>query len=202
MKKILVSLFLIPLCSCVNNDYIQNRNENLTEKIEEEKLPLLNENNTNKVESKVEKKVENIVIHVPKNIENVTQNDIAPINAFDKVAMQMACKFVSEELKYDQTYYVYMKFFDKEWARLQRNSISHIPDWRTRNIDPLVKYSDTLFYPFGGPDIIYAMSFFPNAKDYVLVGLERIGSFFEIEKVINQPETFNQIQSSLKTYLR
>jgi hypothetical protein len=35
--------------------------------------------------------------------------------------------------------------------------------WRNQN---------TLFYPFSGPDILFATAFFPTARNYVLVGLE------------------------------
>ena len=33
----------------------------------------------------------------------------------------------------------------------------------------------TLFYPFGGPDLLSAAQFFPAASSYVLVGLEPPG---------------------------
>ena len=35
--------------------------------------------------------------------------------------------------------------------------------------------STTLFYPFGGPDILNANIFYPNAKEYILFGLEPVG---------------------------
>lgn len=35
--------------------------------------------------------------------------------------------------------------------------------------------SKTLFYPFGGPDILNANIFYPNAEQYILIGLEPIG---------------------------
>jgi hypothetical protein len=37
------------------------------------------------------------------------------------------------------------------------------------------KGSRTLFYPFGGPDILNANIFYPNADQYILIGLEPIG---------------------------
>jgi hypothetical protein len=41
-----------------------------------------------------------------------------------------------------------------------------------------------LFYPFSGPDVVYAQAFFPEAERMVLVGLERVGK-------IPQPEAFS-----------
>jgi hypothetical protein len=37
------------------------------------------------------------------------------------------------------------------------------------------KSSKTLFYPFGGPDALNANIFYPNADNYILIGLEPIG---------------------------
>jgi hypothetical protein len=37
------------------------------------------------------------------------------------------------------------------------------------------KGSKTLFYPFGGPDFLNANIFYPNADQYILIGLEPIG---------------------------
>jgi hypothetical protein len=36
--------------------------------------------------------------------------------------------------------------------------------------------STTVFYPFGGPDILNANIFYPNAASYILIGLEPIGA--------------------------
>lgn len=38
----------------------------------------------------------------------------------------------------------------------------------------------TLFYPFGGPDILNANIFYPNADKYILIGLEPVGQLPEL----------------------
>jgi hypothetical protein len=38
----------------------------------------------------------------------------------------------------------------------------------------------TLFYPFGGPDILNANIFYPNAGKYILIGLEPVGQLPEL----------------------
>ncbi len=40
--------------------------------------------------------------------------------------------------------------------------------------------SKTLFYPFGGPDVLNANIFYPNADSYILIGLEPVGLLPEI----------------------
>ncbi len=40
--------------------------------------------------------------------------------------------------------------------------------------------SKTLFYPFGGPDFLNADIFYPNAANYILIGLEPVGQLPDI----------------------
>lgn len=212
MKKILISVLLFPLCSCVNIDIQEGQDDKTTvaTDVEDQQSPrqeikITRSSTVIVVPDKVKKKIE--VENIPEYVENVAKRDILPVSVFDKVAMQMTGQYVSKELKNSRTYYAYMKFFYREWARLRNNSILHIPAWAAKNIDPLIRNNTdsadtTVFYPFGGPDIAYALSFFPTATSYVLVGLEPIGKFSDIEGVINRPETFDQIRTSLRTYLR
>ena len=51
----------------------------------------------------------------------------------------------------------------------------------------------TVFYPFGGPDFLYADAFFPNAGTYTLVGLESIGSIPDMSSL-----TETQVATSLR----
>ncbi|MCW1884912.1 hypothetical protein OKA04_09250 [Luteolibacter flavescens] len=48
-------------------------------------------------------------------------------------------------------------------------------DWSAANIRPLTGDPRTLLYPFGGPDLLHAIALFPQASNYVLLGLEPAG---------------------------
>jgi len=48
--------------------------------------------------------------------------------------------------------------------------------WRTQEIPTADKPFNTLFYPFGGPDYLFANIYFPNANNYIMIGLESPGS--------------------------
>lgn len=140
---------------------------------------------------------------VPEHVVNFARSNITPISEFDRVAMQMVGKYVPDSFRYDRVYYGYMKFFEREWARLERNSLGHVQVWAFNNIIPkLPSVSDTLFYPFGGPDIAYALAFYPEASEYVLIGLEPIGRFKDIRAAVQDPVNFEQVKLSLSTYLR
>lgn len=140
---------------------------------------------------------------VPEKVENIARSKQPPISEFDRIAMQMVGKYVPDSFRHDRIYYGYMKFFEREWDRLAKSSLGHVSDWAAANIASRIpSTTDTLFYPCGGPDIAYALAFYPNASEYVLVGLEPIGRFKDLRKAMRDPGGFEQIKQSLSTYLR
>ena len=48
--------------------------------------------------------------------------------------------------------------------------------WRTKEFPKAGESFQTLFYPFGGPDFLFANIYFPNAHNYIMIGLENPGS--------------------------
>jgi hypothetical protein len=48
-------------------------------------------------------------------------------------------------------------------------------DWSAANIQPAIGNPRVLLYPFGGPDLLHATALFPQASNYVLLGLEPAG---------------------------
>jgi len=61
-----------------------------------------------------------------------------------------------------------------DWAKLRNQYLDHIDAWRSRNLSKAPS-RETAFYPFGGPDAANLLTFFPNARDYILLGLEPAG---------------------------
>jgi len=68
----------------------------------------------------------------------------------------------------------YAKTAGADWARLKRRYVDRIATWRTRNL-PKSTASEVVFYPFSGPDGTNPLAFFPDAREYVLAGLEPPG---------------------------
>jgi hypothetical protein len=58
----------------------------------------------------------------------------------------------------------------------------------------------TLFYPFGGPDFLNANIFYPDADQYIMIGLEPIGYLPEICKMI--PDSVNSYLNSVNNALK
>ena len=65
---------------------------------------------------------------------------------------------------------------DAGWKRFLSNRQPLMREFTKANLAEKPFTQPTLFYPFGGPDIITAQTFFPSASTYVLVGLEPPGS--------------------------
>jgi hypothetical protein len=61
---------------------------------------------------------------------------------------------------------------DAAFARVEQSQFARIRAWSSSN---LTAARPTVFYMFSGPDFIYANAFYPNAKTYVLAGLEPVG---------------------------
>jgi hypothetical protein len=90
------------------------------------------------------------------------------------------------------------------FATLDRRQLSNIRIWRSDFLAPVSAASKTCVYYFGGPDFLYADTFFPDCTTYILVGLESVNSMPDLLTV--QPaaldSTLENIQISLNTILQ
>jgi hypothetical protein len=93
----------------------------------------------------------------------------------------------------------YSKNLDSSFAKLDRRKFTVINNWSKTELKSVNEKINTVFYPFSGPDFYYANNFFPDAKRYIMVGLEPIGDAKKLEK-LNDTSLNNylkQIQNSL-----
>jgi hypothetical protein len=65
--------------------------------------------------------------------------------------------------------------FEAAWKKLDTRQLDLVKSFGSTELVPLTG-SAPLFYPFSGPDFLYAHAFFPNASSYVLTGLEPVGA--------------------------
>ena len=68
----------------------------------------------------------------------------------------------------------FSKVAASDWRNLEKRHLSRIDVWRRRALTGLPA-GDIAFYPFGGPDAANLLAFFPDARQYVIVGLEPVG---------------------------
>lgn len=73
-----------------------------------------------------------------------------------------------------ESYQRYRRQIDELWERYRSRNLSAIETWRRVNIKE--RGDGVVIYPFSGPDILNAVVFFPNAEEYVMIGLEDPGT--------------------------
>jgi len=85
------------------------------------------------------------------------------------------------------------------WQAFDARRLQPIRTWRTTAMDGI--HPATVFYPFSGPDFIYAETVFPGASRYILCGLEPVGDAPSMEKIQPLSQTLPWVEASFKTLL-
>jgi hypothetical protein len=92
---------------------------------------------------------------------------------------------------------------EKAWFKKEYFQLSRIHLWMTNNALEYYQSSNTAYYLFSGPDFLYAHAFYPNAKTYILAGLEPVGQVPDLGRL--GPDALggelSALRSSMKTIL-
>src|SRR5512135_3228130 len=70
----------------------------------------------------------------------------------------------------------YCRFLDRTWRALDAGQFARVRRWAGREL-AAVPRSPVVYYPFSGPDFLYASLLFPQAEVFILTGLEPVGDF-------------------------
>lgn len=89
---------------------------------------------------------------------------------------------------------------DKSWAQYHATRTNKIESWAATELDSVRARSPTIFYPFSGPDLLNAVTMFPDSKTYVLLGLEPVGSVPR-RNMLENPKLFPALKASLWSVL-
>jgi len=90
----------------------------------------------------------------------------------------------------------------KGWNKFQKPNILKIKKWWVKH-QPL-SYNKNVFYPFSGPDIMNALTFFPDAENITMFGLEAPGKVTSLNKLSHRAlvAKLNAMKKSLNTIFR
>ena len=72
---------------------------------------------------------------------------------------------------------------DTLWALIEARHLGAMEAWARRDFTAISDPTLPLFYPFGGPDLPSVQQFFPDARAYLLVGLEPPGALPRLDGV-------------------
>lgn len=94
--------------------------------------------------------------------------------------------------------------FSERWSDFDSSRIMKLTEFRDKELTKEIKTESTLFYPFSGPDILYADLFFPTAKKFILIGLEPVGSLPAFNRMEGDSikRYYNKLNSSLHAILK
>ena len=84
------------------------------------------------------------------------------------------------------------------WTKLDTRQLSKVKAFANTELVPLTG-TGPLFYPFSGPDLLYAEALFPNASAYLLTGLEPIGNVPDLHSF--KPEELSASLADLRKSL-
>lgn len=80
------------------------------------------------------------------------------------------------DLQAKDYYAEHKKFTDTSWKFSVSSMLDPIEKWKTEKQIGETKDSMLCFYPLSGPDFLFGNAFFPDAHNYVLLGLEPRGT--------------------------
>jgi hypothetical protein len=98
----------------------------------------------------------------------------------------------------------HQRFFGNVWSKLEMQQLSRVRQWSAEELERVNTIFPSIFYPFGGADFLYAYSLFPQAKEYILVGLEPIGSVPDLASASKTElsDRLQEIRNSLHNLLQ
>ena len=100
----------------------------------------------------------------------------------------------------DKAWQQHASTFNSTFERVEQTQLSKIRAWSSSN---LTASQPTLFYFFSGPDFLYANAFYPNAKTYVMAGLEPAGSVPDLTTLRGSlGSDLTQLRTSLRWILQ
>lgn len=86
------------------------------------------------------------------------------------------------------------------WQRFDDGRLREIRIWAGRELGGAAP--GTVFYPFSGPDFIYAYSYFPFARRYVLCGLEPVGDLPPLSRLKRPGDALGALRQAFGTLLK
>jgi len=105
-------------------------------------------------------------------------------NPYNQLSLFLAGKETSlyKQIQIQQYYQNYKSKLSSSWEETTAKNLKSIDLWTAGN-KLFVNDSLPLFYPFSGPDFLYANAFFPKAKTHLMVGLENPGKLPNLSKM-------------------
>lgn len=109
-----------------------------------------------------------------------------------------------EPLTRDAAWLDHARNLDSAWFKKDYLQVRPIRAWMLANAPQHYTSPNTVYYMFGGPDFLYANLFFPQAKTYILAGLEPVGQVPDLTRMDSASlhTDLNALRGSMHTVLQ
>jgi hypothetical protein len=126
------------------------------------------------------------------------------LNAIAQVISGSYSGSLYSEITASKSYNDFSEAFTKRWNDFDSSRIQLLTQFRENELDKNIQSEPNLFYPFSGPDILYANTFFPSVNKFILIGLEPVGTLPDFTKTAadSLDPYFNKVNTSLNAILK
>jgi hypothetical protein len=110
---------------------------------------------------------------------------------------------ILSRLQQTEEYQAHQREIGQIWRGQVSRRVNLMQTWSGEQVTPVIGGGGTIYYPFGGPDLLHVSAMFSQARNYVLMGLEPVGEVPPLEslppaEVLAALEAFRQ---SVKTQM-
>ncbi len=104
----------------------------------------------------------------------------------------------------NQMWQNHKKNFTELFSKVKNDRFAKMKEFSDNELNEVNKKSNTLFYPFSGPDFIHANIFFPDIDTTIMLGLERVGDVPDLKNVPDKRlgEFFDALSIALDSIFR
>jgi|GEM_PF-4726935 len=127
--------------------------------------------NDHTTKKETEKKKDTVVVETQSDTTVVAEPETICVNdSLNAMANVMSgimdSNIVFKHIQNSTDFKNFNKTFEKRWQTFDSARLTNLKKFRETELSKIVKKQTTLFYPFSGPDILYAQTFFPDADKF------------------------------------
>jgi hypothetical protein len=134
----------------------------------------------------------------------LSTDDFARINASAQGLAGEKTTGVSAPWESTPEWQSYAQSLDSQWNYLDGIRLNAMRTWSNTELAGLRSATSTVFYPFSGPDVLYANTLFPNSNVLLMAGLEPVGTMPDLARLQQDGKLgpyLAQVKTSLFTIL-
>ncbi|MDR3285574.1 MAG: hypothetical protein LBS83_02735 [Holosporales bacterium] len=120
----------------------------------------------------------------------------------DSFSRQLAGLIPFKKKLSPETQNSFFQIINQGWENLKNYVLDPMNIWKEENKDVFDIKDSRIFYPFGGPDALYVTQLFPQAQEYIILGLESGGSISTIQSNLPTEKGIKTFAKSMENFFK